>query len=40
MQINIIVSLMLNKNKDTTQQGIKIKLKDKFKKKTHQLDDC
>jgi hypothetical protein len=39
MQIRNIVSLILNKNKDTTQEGIKIKLKDKIKK-THQLDDC
>jgi hypothetical protein len=39
MQIKNIVSLILNKNKDTTQQGIKIKLKDKIKK-SHQVDDC
>lgn len=39
MQIRNIVSLILNKNKDTTQQGIKIKLEDKILK-THQLDDC
>jgi hypothetical protein len=32
MQIKNIVSLILNKNKNTTQQGIKIKLKDKIKK--------